>query len=63
VNSENFDSYYKVLDEEWWYTKKTRYSFIGGDVTDNFIYLIYSGEKYEKEKSHEGKYVFLKMIK
>lgn len=56
---ENFDSHYKILNEEWFFTKKTRYSFMGGDVTDSFIYLIYSGKKYEEEKSYEGKYVFV----
>ncbi len=56
---DNFDSHYQILDKEWFYTKKTRYAFIGGAATDSFIYLLFSGKQYEEKNAYKGKYVFV----
>lgn len=56
---ENFDFDYRIVDGDWFPSKKTTYAFVGGDVTDSFIYLLYTGKKYIEDKSHGGKYVFV----
>lgn len=40
-------------------TKETRKAFVSGTVTDNFIYLVYSGHLYKDENWSYGKYVFV----
>jgi hypothetical protein len=40
-------------------TKKTRKAFINGTVTDNFIYLLYSGHLYQDENWSYSNYLFV----
>ena len=40
-------------------TKKTKTAFLGGSVTDNYIYLVYSGHFYRDTNSNLGKYIFV----
>ena len=56
---EFFDIEFKNYQNRWFETEKTRVAFIGGSVTDKFIYLLYSGKYFSHINAFKSKYVFV----
>ena len=56
---EKFDIDFTVHNNHWFENDKTRVTFIGGSVTNDNIYLLYSGKKFNEEKAFRGSYVFV----
>lgn len=39
-------------------TEQTQFAFVNGYCTENFFYLLYSGEQHETENKNQGKYIY-----
>lgn len=56
---EKFDLDFKIYNNVWFENEKTRTAFIGGTVTNKYIYLLYSGKKFTNENAYKGNYIFI----
>lgn len=56
---EKFDLDFSIQNSRWIENKNTRLAFIGGAVTNENIYLLYSGKKFNEENSFRGNYIFV----
>lgn len=56
---EKFDLDFKTINNTWFENEKTKVAFIGGTVTNQNIYLLYSGKKFSDENAFKGNYIFV----
>lgn len=56
---EIFDIEFKNYQNRWFETEKTKVAFIGGSVTNKYIYLLYSGKYFSDETAFKGKFIFV----
>lgn len=56
---EKFDLEFETMNNRWFENEKTKVAFIGGTVTDQNIYLLYSGKNFSDENAFKGNYIFV----
>lgn len=54
-----FDVDYSLVNGNMHRTENTRHAFVGGTVTDHYIYLLYSGTLDVKENPYYGKQIYI----
>jgi hypothetical protein len=56
---EEYDVKYEALPNGMSRTDKTRFAFVNGTVTNEYIYLAYSGRTRKSSNSYDGNYVYV----
>lgn len=56
---EKFNLDFKTINNTWFENEKTKVAFIGGTVTNQNIYLLYSGKNFSDENAFKGNYIFV----